>query len=179
MAQVLENCDTFTVPYLDDIAIFSDSWEDHLKHVDEVLKRIGNAQLIIKPSKCKFAQNHTKYFGHIVGGGVRSPAEAKIKAVMDFPTPATKTQIRAFLGLAGYYAHYVKNISLIAAPLTQSLKSKVKKERVNWTEECNQAFSELKTRLTEMSVLYAPDYNREFIAQTDGFRDRDRFVSTR
>ncbi|GBN03908.1 Transposon Ty3-I Gag-Pol polyprotein [Araneus ventricosus] len=99
MAQVLENCDAFAVPYLDDIAIFSDSWEDHLKHVDEVLKRIGNAQLIIKPSKCKFAQNHTKYFGHIVGGGVRSAAEAKIKAVMDFPTPTTKTQIRAFLGL--------------------------------------------------------------------------------
>ncbi|GBM73590.1 Transposon Ty3-I Gag-Pol polyprotein [Araneus ventricosus] len=51
MAQVLENCDTFAVPYLDDISIFSDSWEDHLKHVDEVLKRIGEAQLTIKPSK--------------------------------------------------------------------------------------------------------------------------------
>ncbi|GBN93928.1 Retrovirus-related Pol polyprotein from transposon 17.6 [Araneus ventricosus] len=167
MAQVLENCDTFAVPYLDDIAIFTDSWEDHLKHVDEVLKRIGNAQLTIKPSKCKFVQNQTKYLGHIVGGRVRSPAEAKIKAVMDFPTPTTKTQIRAFLGLAGYYAHYVKNLSLIAAQLTQLLKGKVKKERVNWTKECNQAFTEFKNRLTEMPVLYAPDYNREFIVQID------------
>ncbi|GBM34651.1 Transposon Ty3-I Gag-Pol polyprotein [Araneus ventricosus] len=131
MAQVLENCDTFAVPYLDDIAIYSENWEDHLKHIDEVFKRIGNAQLTIKPSKCKFEQNHTKYLGHIVGGGVRYPAEAKIKAVMDFPTPKTKTRIRAFLGLAGYYAHYVKNFSLIAAPLTQSLKGKIKKEGVN------------------------------------------------
>ncbi|GBN40466.1 hypothetical protein AVEN_239053-1 [Araneus ventricosus] len=79
MAQVLENCDAYAVPYLDNIAIFSDSWEDHLKHVDEVLKRIGNAQLTIKPSKCKFAQNHTKYLDHIVGGGVRSPAEEKLR----------------------------------------------------------------------------------------------------
>ncbi|GBL73352.1 Retrovirus-related Pol polyprotein from transposon 297 [Araneus ventricosus] len=167
MTQVLENCDTFAVPYLDDIAIYSEKCEDHLKHVDEVLKRIGNAQLTIKPSKCKFAQNHTKYLGHIVGGGVRSPAEAKIKAVMEFPTPKTKTQIRAFLGLAGYYAHYVKNFSLIAAPLTQSLKGKIKKEGVNWTQDCNQAITELKNRLTEIPVLLAPDYNREFIVQTD------------
>ncbi|GBM73164.1 Retrovirus-related Pol polyprotein from transposon 17.6 [Araneus ventricosus] len=111
--------------------------------------------------------SETNYIVRMEGGGVRSPAEAKIKAVMDFLTPTTKTQIRAFLGLAGYYAHYVKNFSLTAAPLTQSLKGKVKKERVNWTEECNQAFTELKNRLTEMPVLYAPDYNREFIVQTD------------
>ncbi|GBM04413.1 Transposon Ty3-I Gag-Pol polyprotein [Araneus ventricosus] len=145
MAQVLENCEAFAVPYLDDIAIYSDNWEDHLKHVDEVLKRIGDAQLTIKPSKCKFAQKRTKYLGRIVGGGVRSPAEAKIKAVMDFPTPTTKTQIRAFLGLAGYYSHYVKNFSLIAAPLTHVLKGKIKKERVNCTKECDQAFTELKS----------------------------------
>ncbi|GBN04117.1 Retrovirus-related Pol polyprotein from transposon 17.6 [Araneus ventricosus] len=86
---------------------------------------------------------------------------------MDFLTPKTKTQIRTFLGLAGYYAHYVKNFSLIGAPLTQLLKGKVKKEKVNWTKECDQAFTELKNRLTEMSVLYAPDYKKEFIIQTD------------
>ncbi|GBO13517.1 hypothetical protein AVEN_275365-1 [Araneus ventricosus] len=86
---------------------------------------------------------------------------------MDFPTPTTKPQIRAFLGLAGYYAHYVKKFSLNAAPLAIILKSKVKKERVNWTEECNLSFPELKNRLTQMPVVYAPVYNREFIVQTD------------
>ncbi|GBM03077.1 Retrovirus-related Pol polyprotein from transposon 17.6 [Araneus ventricosus] len=166
MAQVLGNCDTFAVPYLVDIAIYSENWEDHLKHVDEVLKRLGNAQLTSKTSKCKFEQNHTKYLDHIVGG-VRSLAEAKIKAVMDFPTPKTKTQIRAFLEFTGNYAHYVQNFSLIAAPLTQSLKGKIKKEGVNWTQDCNREFTELKNRLTEIPVLRAPDYNREFIVQTD------------
>ncbi|GBL75601.1 hypothetical protein AVEN_93795-1 [Araneus ventricosus] len=86
---------------------------------------------------------------------------------MDFSTPKTKTQIRAFLGLAGYHAHYVKNFSLIAAPLTQSLKGKIKKEGVNWTRDCNRAFTELKNRLTEIPVLHGPDYNKEFIVQTD------------
>ncbi|GBO17146.1 Transposon Ty3-I Gag-Pol polyprotein [Araneus ventricosus] len=65
MSQVLENCESFAVPYLDDIAIYSNNWEDHLKHVNEVLKRIGDANLTIKPSKCKFAQNRTKYLGHV------------------------------------------------------------------------------------------------------------------
>ncbi|GBN00056.1 Transposon Ty3-G Gag-Pol polyprotein [Araneus ventricosus] len=180
ITQVLENCDTFAVPYLDDTAIFSYSWEDHLKHVDEVLKRIGNAQLTIKPSKCKFAQNHTKYLGHIVGGGARSPAEAKLKAVMDFPTPTTKSQIRAFLGLSGYYAHYVKIFSLIAAPLTKVLKSKVKKKSkldqrmyagVHRIEKpFNRNASSVRSRL-QQGIYHS---NGRL-----GFRDRDRIVSMR
>ncbi|GBL75380.1 Retrovirus-related Pol polyprotein from transposon 297 [Araneus ventricosus] len=167
MAQVLENCDTFAVPYLDNIAIYSENWEDHLKHVYEVLKRIGNAQLTIKPSKCKFAQNHTKYLGHIVGGGVKSPAEAKIKAVIDFSNSEGENSNSSILGTRRIYAHCVKNFSLIAAPLTQALKGKIKKEGVNWTQDYNRAFTELQNRLTEIPVLHAPDYNREFILQTD------------
>lgn len=167
MAQILEGCEEFAVPYLDDVAIFSDSWEDHLKHLGVVLQRIEGAKLTIKPSKCRFAQNCTKYLGHIVGGGMRSPAEAKIKAVVDFPTPTNKTQIRAFLGLAGYYAHYVHNFSVIAAPLTNALKGRNKRESVTWNEECDKAFKELKIKLTNKPVLYAPDYNKEFIIQTD------------
>ncbi|GBL89075.1 hypothetical protein AVEN_255213-1 [Araneus ventricosus] len=104
---------------------------------------------------------------YIVGGGVRTPAEAKIKVVLDFPTPSTKTHIGAFLGFAGYYAHYVKNFSLNAAPLTHVLKGKIKKVKVIWTKDCYQAFKELKSRLTAMPVLYAPDYKKEFIIQTD------------
>ncbi|KAF8795493.1 putative uncharacterized transposon-derived like protein [Argiope bruennichi] len=117
MSQVLENCESFAVPCLDDIAIYSQNWEDHLKHIEKVLKRVGDANLTIKPSKCKFVQSHTKYLGHIVGRGVRTPAEASIKAALDFPTPTRKTLIRAFPGLAGYYAHYVKDFSTDASDI--------------------------------------------------------------
>ncbi|GBM51196.1 Retrovirus-related Pol polyprotein from transposon 17.6 [Araneus ventricosus] len=167
MARVLENCEDYAVPYFDDIAIYSDNWNDHLQHIGKVLGKMARAKLTIKLSKCRFAQNHTKYLGHVVGSGVRTPAEAKIKAVVDFPTPTTKTQIRAFLGLAGYYAHYVKKFSVIAAPLTNALKGKIKRETILWTEECNRAFEELKRKLTNQPVLYAPNYEQEFIIQTD------------
>ncbi|GBN58325.1 hypothetical protein AVEN_145550-1 [Araneus ventricosus] len=79
LSQVLENCESFAVSYLDDIAIYSNNWEDHLKRVDEVLKRIGDANLTIKRSKCKFTQNHTKYLGHVVGSGVRTPLPTRRK----------------------------------------------------------------------------------------------------
>ncbi|KAF8768493.1 Retrovirus-related Pol polyprotein like [Argiope bruennichi] len=166
MLQVLEKCESFNVPYLDDIAIYSQNWEDYLKHIEEVLKRVGDANLTINPTKYKFAQNHSKYLGNIVGRGVITAPEANIKAVLDFPTPTTKTQIRAFLGLAGYYAHYVKEFSVIAAPLTNVLKGKIKREKYTCTEECNQAFEELKRRLAKNPILYAPDYKKEFILQT-------------
>jgi len=122
MAQILKDCEDYAVPYLDDIAVYSNDWVSHLKHVDLVLRKIAEAKLTIKPSKCRFAQNHVKYLGHIVGGGYRTPAEAKIQAVKDFPQPKTKTDVRAFLGLAGYYSRYIPNYATIACPLTDALK---------------------------------------------------------
>ncbi|GFV99236.1 retrovirus-related Pol polyprotein from transposon 297 [Trichonephila clavipes] len=106
MAELLNGLEDFVVPYLDDIAIFSDTWESHIKHMETVLQRIKRAKLTIKPSKCKFAQQNVKFLGHIVGQGFRTPSEIKVQAVLEFPTPRTKTQIRAFLGIAGYYQKY-------------------------------------------------------------------------
>ncbi|GIY43641.1 transposon Ty3-I Gag-Pol polyprotein [Caerostris darwini] len=124
MSQVLENCEDFAVQYLDDFAIYSNSWDDHLKHTDEVLKRVNDSNLTIKPSKCKLSQNHTKYLGHIEGSGSRTPAEVKIEAVLDFPMPTTKTQVRGFLGSAGYYEQYVKKIFGNYSPSNKSSEKK-------------------------------------------------------
>ncbi|GFW09704.1 retrovirus-related Pol polyprotein from transposon 297 [Trichonephila clavipes] len=163
MAELLNGLEDFVVPYLDDIAIFSDTWESHLKHVETVLQRIKEkAKLTIKPSKCKFAQQNVKFLGHIVGQGFRTPSEIKVQAVLEFPTPH-KTQIRAFLGLAGYYQKYINLFSVIAAPLTDALKGRAKKGEITWTTECENAFRELKGRLTDKPVLYARNFEREFI----------------
>jgi hypothetical protein len=167
MAQLLQGCDDFSVPYLDDVAIFSETWEEHLKHLDIVLRRIESAKLTIKPAKCRFAQECVKYLGHMVGGGRRTPTEAKIQAVVEFPTPRNKTQIRQFLGMSGYYARYIPNYAVIAEPLTRALKGKNRKEDVEWTEECDRAFKELKAKLTGKPVLYSPDFSKQFILQTD------------
>ena len=167
IAQLLNGCDEFCVPYLDDIAIFSNTWEDHLEHIDCVLKRIKEAKLKIKPAKCKFAQDKVKYLGHVVGGGLRTPAETKIQAVIDFPTPKTKTEIRRLMGMSNYYSRYIKNYALITEPLTKALKGKNKRENIIWTDECEKAFNALKEKLTAKPVLYAPDYSKDFILQTD------------
>ncbi|GFU75495.1 retrovirus-related Pol polyprotein from transposon 297 [Trichonephila clavipes] len=167
MAELLNGLEDFVVPYLDDIAIFSDTWESHIKHMETALQRIKRAKLTIKPSKCKFAQQNVKFWGHIVGQGFRTPSEIKVQAVLEFPTPRTKTQIRAFLGIAGYYQKYINLFSVIAAPLTDALKGRAKKGEIKWTTECENAFRELKGKLIDKPVLYAPNFEREFIVQTD------------
>ncbi|GFX95084.1 retrovirus-related Pol polyprotein from transposon 297 [Trichonephila clavipes] len=167
MAELFNGLEDFVVPYLDDIAIFSDTWESHIKHMETVLQRIKRAKLTIKPSKCKFAQQNVKFLGHIVGQGFRTPSEIKVQAVLEFPTPRTKTQIRAFLGIAGYYQKYINLFSVIAAPLTDALKGRAKKGEIKWTTECENVFRELKGKLIDKPVLYAPNFEREFIVQTD------------
>ncbi|GFV99349.1 retrovirus-related Pol polyprotein from transposon 297 [Trichonephila clavipes] len=134
MAELLNGLEDFVVPYLDDIAIFSDTWESHIKHMET---------------------------------GFRTPSEIKVQAVLEFPTPRTKTQIRAFLGIAGYYQKYINLFSVIAAPLTDALKGRAKKGEIKWTTECENAFRELKGKLIDKPVLYAPNFEREFIVQTD------------
>ncbi|GFX05440.1 hypothetical protein TNCV_1007621 [Trichonephila clavipes] len=166
-AELLQGCEKFVLPYLDDVAIFSENWDDHISHIDKVLERIRDARLTIKPAKCKFAQDSVKYLGHVVGLGKRSPAQLKVQTILDFPVPRTKTQVRAFLGIAGYYRQYIPMFSSSAAPLTELLKGKSKKGYINWTSECQESFVKLKEKLSTNPVLYAPDFKRQFILQTD------------
>ncbi|GFV25851.1 retrovirus-related Pol polyprotein from transposon 297 [Trichonephila clavipes] len=167
MAQVLEGLEQFALPYIDDIAIFSQGLKDHVKHIDIVLGRLRKAGLKVKPSKCKFAQEEVLFLGHRIGSGSRSPSDLKIKAIADFPRPTTKTHVRSFLGLVGYYSHYIPNYSTIASPLTDALKGKIKKEKITWDEKCGKAFEELKAKLVTQPILFAPDFATEFILQTD------------
>ncbi|GFW29261.1 retrovirus-related Pol polyprotein from transposon 297 [Trichonephila clavipes] len=167
MAQVLEGLEQFALPYIDDIAIFSQGWKDHVKHIDIVLGRLRKAGLKVKPSKCKFAQEEVLFLGHRIGSGSRSPSDLKIKAIADFPRPTTKTQVRSFLGLVGYYSHYIPNYSTTASPLTEALKGKIKKEKITWDEKCGKAFEELKAKLVSQPILFAPDFATDFILQTD------------
>ncbi|GFY09200.1 hypothetical protein TNCV_4663901 [Trichonephila clavipes] len=167
MAELVNGLEDFIVPYLDDIAIFSDTWESHLKHMETALQRIKRererAKLNIKPSKCKFAQQNVKFLGHVVGQGFRTPFEVKVPAVLEFPTPHTKTQIRAYLGLAGYYQKHINLFSIIAAPLTDALKGRAKRGEIKWATEGEDAFREQKGKQTDKPVLYALNFEREFI----------------
>uniref|UniRef100_A0A8C5QAG7 Reverse transcriptase/retrotransposon-derived protein RNase H-like domain-containing protein n=1 Tax=Leptobrachium leishanense TaxID=445787 RepID=A0A8C5QAG7_9ANUR len=107
-----------------------------------------------------------QYLGHRVGCGVQRPEPAKIEAILDWPTPVTKTQVLAFLGTAGYYRKFVPRYSDLAKPLTDLTKKSLPRQ-VLWSPECEQAFQQLKAALTQAPLLAAPDYNRRFIIHTD------------
>ncbi|GFY45977.1 retrovirus-related Pol polyprotein from transposon 17.6 [Trichonephila inaurata madagascariensis] len=102
-----------------------------------------------------------------LGREKRSPAELKIEAIQNFPIPTTKTQIRAFLGLAGYYRQYIPMFSAIVAPLTDLLKGVNKTGKIVWNDKCNESFKMLKEKLSRKPVLHAPDFSKSFILQTD------------
>ena len=118
MDRLLMGLEGYTAAYLDDLVIFSQSWTDHLEHLQSILLRLREAGLTVKPKKCQFGMKECVYLGHVVGNGTVKPEHGKLEAVQDFPTPETKSQVRAFLGLTGYYRRFIPDYSSIAAPLT-------------------------------------------------------------
>ena len=91
--KVVQGLETFSAVYLDDLIVFSETWEKHLQHIRAVLQRLREAGLTAKPRKCQFGMAQCAYLGHIVGSGLVHPEPAKIQAVKDFPVPQTKKQV--------------------------------------------------------------------------------------
>ncbi|CAM5153571.1 unnamed protein product [Eretmochelys imbricata] len=143
----------YAVAYLDDVAIFSDSWAEHLEHLQKVLERIREAGLTVKTKKCQIGLNRVTYLGHQMGQGTNSPLQAKVDAIQKWPVPKSKKQVQSFFGLADYYRRFVPQYSQIAA--------------VQWTEECQKVFNQLKAKLMSDPVLRALDFDKPFLVTTD------------
>ncbi|GFS31679.1 retrovirus-related Pol polyprotein from transposon 17.6 [Trichonephila inaurata madagascariensis] len=105
----------------------------------------------------------------------RSPSDMKIKAIKDFPPPTTKTQVISYLGIVGYYAHYIPNYSEIASLLTDALKGKIKRESITWDERCEKGFAELKGKLTthlEPRILDYPTTKSQLLQLVTKYEER-------
>ena len=166
MDSLLRGVGDYAAAYLDDLVVYSSEWEEHLTHLRAVFERIRGAGLTAKPGKCKLGTVQCVYLGHTVGNGEVRPESTKIDAVSKFPRPETKKEVRAFLGLSGYYRRFIANYSTIALPLTD-LTKKTAPNQVKWTSACSAAFQELKRAFTCAPVLKSPDFTRQFILQTD------------
>ena len=110
--------DKFVIVFIDDILIYSKSEEEHEQHLRIILETLGEHQLYAKFSKCEFWLKEVGFLGHILSAGGISIDPEKIKTVEEWKAPTTQTEVRAFLGLAGYYRKFVEGFSSIARPMT-------------------------------------------------------------
>ena len=150
--------------YLDDIIVFSSTWEEHLARLREVFERLRHAKLKLGATKCTFAAKEVSYLGHRVTEEGLLPDPSLLAAIRDIPPPKTATEVRSFLGLAGYYRRYVKGFAAIAAPLHALTR---KDALFHWSEDCQAAFDQLKTRLTTSPITAFPDFSQAFRLYTD------------
>ena len=162
------------IVYLDDIIIFSDTKEEHLKRLEAVFQKLITAGLKLKPSKCHFFKEEIEYLGHVVSGKGISTNPKKVEAVAKWPTPQTVYDVRSFLGFVGYYRRFIKNFSKIAKPIREVItglenqsKRSAKKTYVEWTEAADSAFEHLKKLCISTPILAYPDYKLPFVLHTD------------
>ena len=111
--------DRSVIVFIEDILIYSKSKEDHVEHLQEVLETLRKEQLCAKFSKCDFWLEEVQFLGHLVNREGIKVDLPNVDAVMKWQTPKTPTEIRSFLGLAGYYRRFIQDFSKIAAPLTR------------------------------------------------------------
>jgi len=158
--------DKFVLVFLDDIIVYSDTLEDHERHLRLALQRLREQRLCAKLSKSALCQTEVEFLGHYVGRDGLRVMEDKIEAVRDWPVPTTMRELRAFLGLAGYYRRFVKGFSEIALPLTE-LTRNATHQRLQWGARQQVAFVELKRALQTTPVLALPDPTLPFVVNCD------------
>ncbi|XP_069074081.1 astrocytic phosphoprotein PEA-15 isoform X1 [Pleurodeles waltl] len=167
MDRLLKPFHDFAAAYLDDIVIYSDTWEDHLHHLDEVFRALTNAGLAANPKKFTLGNTQISYLGYLIGNGTLKPQQSKIEAISRVPTPKTKKDLRSFLGLVGYYRRFIPQYSTIAAPLTDLLQKQHPSTLVPLSVSQLSSFETLKQSLTTEPVLRCPDFSAPFHLYTD------------
>ena len=139
--------------FIDDILVYSKDAKEHEQHLKIVLQTLREKKLYAKLSKCYFCLKEVSLLGHIVlSEGIRVDP-TKIEAVVNWKPPRNVTEVRIFLGLAGYYRRFVRGFSVIASPLTKLLRKRINFE---WTKKCQNSFEQLKGMLVEAPVLKQP-----------------------
>jgi hypothetical protein len=151
--------------FFDDLLIYSKTWEEHLRHVDQILSIMEEHSLYATDSKCEFGMTEVLYLGHIIGAkGVQVHRE-KIKSIMEWPTPKTLIELRGFLGMCTYYRKFVKGFSQLCAPLTDLTK----KGAFKWDEEAQIMMDKMKKVMSTCPVLALLDFSLPFTLECDAF----------
>jgi hypothetical protein len=157
----MEYLDKFVVVFIDDIWVYSWSEEEHL-HL--VLQKLRDHKLYAKLSKCEFWLKQVAFLGHVISKGEISVDPSKVQDMLSWKAPTSVSDIRSFLGLAGYYQRFIEGFSKISKPMTELLE---KDKQFEWTPACEASFQELKNRLTTAPVLVMPNMEKPFSIYCD------------
>jgi hypothetical protein len=154
------------VTYFDDICIYTDDWETHIKVTRQVFDTLKKAGFTVKPSKLEIGKQSIEFLGHTVGAGVLKPDNSNLEKVLKIEQPKNKKQVRGLVGLISYYNKFIPNFSTLTTPLTD-LTKKGRPNNIRWTDECQQALEAIQKHLTNDPILVLPDNNDQFIVRTD------------
>ena len=154
--------------YMDDLICCSSTWEGHMTLLEKTFQSLQAAGLTLKPSKVQFGPKEVKYLGHILSSeGIRL-GEDRIKSIIDLPTPTNIKELRSVLGMVNYVRKFIPDLATITAPLVDLTKKEaVKSVAKRWGPEHDDAFAEIKQRLTKAPVLHFPDFSKEFVIHVD------------
>lgn len=150
--------------YLDDIVIYTKTWEEHLKTLEQVFVRLAGASLTLNLAKCDFGRATVTYLGRQVGQGQVRPVDAKISVILTCKIPSTRKALHSFLGMAGYYRSFCRNFATVVHPLTDLLSPR---KAFVWTPACQHAFDNIRSLLTQAPVLTAPNFSEPFKLEVD------------
>uniref|UniRef100_A0A8R1I018 RNA-directed DNA polymerase n=1 Tax=Caenorhabditis japonica TaxID=281687 RepID=A0A8R1I018_CAEJA len=150
--------------YLDDLLLVSQSEEEHLQDLDNLLTLISDCGLKLKLSKCCFARKELEFLGYIIGRDGLKPNPKKVYAIQHYPTPIYPTAVRSFLGLVGYFRRFIANFAGIASPLHELTE---KKNEFVWTDEHQSSFDFLRQALLNPPILVGPNLTKPYIVECD------------
>lgn len=154
----------FCTNYIDDILIFSSSFEEHVSHINELLNAIKMEGFKLKLSKCNFAQPSVNYLGHVLANNSVRPHHDNLKSIKDFPRPLNKKNVRQFLGKINFYHKYIPDHTRILEPIHNLLRNNIE---FKWTSECDATFNRVKEYLCQSPILSIFDPGKETFLFTD------------
>ncbi|CAF1433061.1 unnamed protein product [Rotaria sp. Silwood1] len=159
----------YILVYLDDILVFSKSFDNHIKHLQELFDILAEHQFTLNPSKCSIAKQSIEFLSHTITKDSIIPSKERIQAILDIPQPTSLAQANKFIGKIGWYRKFIPNFAQIAAPIHKvTNKTRNKKQEFYWSEDQIQSANKLKQILTEEPlVLKYPHPTAPFILSTD------------
>ena len=173
--RLMQNCFgklnlTYCLIYLDDVIVFSNTPEEHLRRMHVVFDHLCEHGLKLKPSKCEVFKSEINYLAHHVSQKGILPSKKNLESIAQCPPPDTYTKVKSFVGLVGHYRHFIKGFAKIAAALydlTSGDNKDKKSEHVDLSPEACEAFDHLKAACLQAPILSFPDFNKPFLLETD------------